>query len=128
MDTENNKKYPYSDLTHKLIGLAFEVYKQLGAGYPEKIYQKAYEHKLDSSGIKFIRENYCRIEIDGKKIGSFKLDFLIENTVIVEMKVRNNFYNKDTAQVLAYMRDNKIKIGIILLFTNSGVQIKRLII
>lgn len=128
MNTDGSKIYPHSDLTHKLIGFAFEVYKKLGAGYPEKIYQKAFEELLKENNIVHKRENYCKILFNGKRIGSFKLDFLVEQTVIIEIKVRNTFYNKDTAQVLAYMRDNNIQIGLILLFTIKGVEIKRLII
>ena len=118
----------YHDLTKQLIGFAFDIFKQIGPRYPEKLYQKAYENKLIDNGISFTRENYCRIEVDAKKIGSFRLDFLVASKVVVELKVRNQFLNKDIAQVLTYMRANDIKIGIILLFTNHKVEIKRLIL
>lgn len=130
MDTEqkNYNNCLYHDLTKQLIGFAFDIFKQIGPRYPEKIYQKAFENKLVDSNISYCRENYCKIEIDGKRIGSFRLDFLVDSKVIVELKVRNQFLNKDIAQVLTYMNANNIKIGIILLFANHQVVIKRLIL
>lgn len=129
-DTEKSKynNCLYHDLTGKLIGFAFDICKQIGTRYPEKIFQNAYEDKLKTAGIKYKRENYCKVEVDGKRVGSFKLDFLVDNKIVVELKVRNDFYNKDIAQVLTYMRTNKIKLGLIILFTKDKVEIKRLII
>ena len=118
----------YHDLTQILIGFAFDIFKQIGSRYPETVYQNAYENKLIENNIKFKRENYCKIEVDGKRVGSFKLDFIIENKIIVELKVRNHFFNKDYAQVLTYMRLNKINLGLILLYSTEKVKVKRLIL
>lgn len=126
---ENNQNiYPHKDLTQQLIGYAFDIYKQIGAHLPEKIYQNAFEEKLKESKTNYKRENYCKIIVDNKRVGSFLIDFLIDNTVIVELKVRNELFKKDTAQLLTYMRINHIKIGLLLLFSSNGVRPKRLIL
>lgn len=127
MDTEKNQ-YLYSDLTNILIGFAFDIFKQIGSGYPEKVYQNAFENKLKQSDANYKRENYCKILVDGKRAGSFVLDFVIGDKVVVELKVRNQFYNKDYAQVLTYLKANNLRLGIILLFTRDKVKVKRLIL
>jgi len=124
----NTKQYPYSDLTEKLIGIAYMIHRQIGSHYPEKIYQKAFEDELISQKIKYSKENYCKIDVNNKRAGSFRLDFLIEDKVVVELKVRNEIFNRDIAQVLSYLQTKKIKVGLIILFSSSGVKIKRLIL
>jgi len=121
------KEYPEADLTRVIIGCAFEVYNKLGPDYPEKIYQKALEKKFDSKKIPYNKENYCKVELDGAIVGSFRLDFLIEDKVVVELKVRDEFLSKDAAQVITYLKVNKIKVGLVILFTSSTVKIKRLV-
>ena len=123
-----DNQYKESALTDKLIGTAFDVYKQIGSKYPEKIYQEAYKNKLEDCGLKYRKELYCKLECDGKRVGFFKLDFLIENKVVVELKVRNEIFNADIAQLLTYMRLNKISVGLILAFAKNKVLIKRLVL
>ena len=121
-------EYLHADLTEKLIGFAFDIFKQVGPRYPEKIYQKAFENKLRDNQIKYSRENYGKVVVDGRKVGGFYLDFVVDNRVVVELKVREKIISTDVAQVLTYMKLEHMKIGIILLFTLYGVKIKRLII
>ncbi len=128
MEENNQNIYPHKDLTQLIIGYAFDIYKQIGAHLPEKVYQNAFEEKLKESKTRYKRENYCKICVDNKRVGSFIIDFLVEEKVIVEIKVRNELFKKDIAQLLTYMRLNKIQIGLILLFTSQGVRVKRLIL
>ena len=129
MHTEKNQKtFPYKELTEKLIGYSFDIFKQIGGKHPEKFYQNAFENKLKDNGINYKRENYCKLEVDNKRIGYVNLDFLIENKVVIEFKVREIIYSKDIAQILSYMRLKSIPIGLILLFTDQGVRVRRFII
>ena len=112
-------------LTRKIIGIAFEIYNQVGAGYPEKVYQNAFEIKLNDANLKYSKENYCKIELEGKRIGGFRLDFLVENKVIIETKARDEVYKKDISQILTYLKVKNIKVGLLILFAKSGVKIKR---
>lgn len=123
-----DNKYQESALTEKLIGIAFEVYKQIGSKYPEKIYQEAYKNKLEESELAYKRELYCKLECDGKRVGFFKLDFLVENKVVIELKVRNEIFNSNIAQLLTYIRLNKIKVGLVLAFAKNKVLIKRMVL
>jgi GxxExxY protein len=119
--------YPEKDLTSQIIGIAFEISNKIGNGYPERIYQKAFQEKFTEKGIGFSRENYCSIKLDKTILGSYKLDFLVENKIVVELKVRDRIFSKDIAQILAYMKQVKKKVGLMLLFGPNGVEIKRLV-
>lgn len=128
MSGDNQNKYPDEELTYKLIGLAFEVYNHIGSGLPEKAYQAAYEKELQSAEIHFRRELYCNLLYKNSKVGRYFIDFLIEDKVALEMKARGKIFDKDIAQLLGYMKIKKIKIGLIILFGEKGVEKKRLIL
>ncbi len=120
--------YLYNKLTYKLIGLGYNVFNNLKYGYQEKYYQRAYEMELKNNKINYSKEHKIKINYQGKIIGRYFIDFLVENKIVVELKVAYNFHEKHIAQVLAYMRAKQIRIGLILLFTKQGLKIKRLII
>jgi GxxExxY protein len=125
MDTE--KLYPEKELTQKIIGCAFEIYNQLGYGLPGKVYQRAAELSFKDKGLIFQRELYGKIEFNGQIIGRYYLDFLVENIIAVEFKVRNEIFDKDISQLLGYMKSKHLLIGLLILFSKDGVKIKRLI-
>ncbi len=125
IDTNEIKEGP---LSKKLIGIAFETYNTLGSGYSEKIYQNVFKEKLEENGLKYQKEVYCNLKYNGKIVGAYRLDFLIEEKIIVEIKSRNEIFKKDTAQVLNYLKFYKLEVGLIFCFGTDGVIIKRLVI
>ena len=128
MENKNIKKeYPESKLTSEIINCAFKVYNHLGYGLPERIYQKALAKELNLSHIPFKRECYGKIVYHDEIIGKYFLDFFVDSKVAVELKVRNHNYSSDEAQLLGYLKANKIKVGLLLTITNTGVRIKRLV-
>ncbi len=120
-------KYPESKLTEKIIGCAFEVFKELGYGLAEKSYQSALAQEFQERNLQYSKEKYGNIIFKGKKIYKYYLDFLVENKVAVELKVRNEIYQKDVNQLLNYIRSEKIKLGLLIIFTKNGARVKRLI-
>ena len=128
MDNKNIKKaYPESELTSKVINCVFKVYKNLGYGLPERVYQKAMAKELNLSQVPFKRECYGKIMYRNEVIGRYFLDFLVDQRVAVELKVRNHNYSSDEAQLLGYLRSNKVKVGLLLTISNTGVKIKRFV-
>ena len=81
-----NKEYKYSDLTAKIIGAAMEVHKFLGNGFQEVIYQRALAIELGEKGLSFVREQEMQIEYKGIDIGTRRVDFFIEDKIILEIK------------------------------------------
>ena len=125
---ENKNEFPEKDLTEKIIGIAFQTQNEVGIGYSEKIYQNAYEHYLKKSGLDYKRESYCKLVVDGKIIGSYRLDFLVEDKIVVELKTRDTIYDKDVHQILNYLKFKRIKVGLLLYFGNFKVKIKRVVL
>ena len=122
------EEYLYMDLSKELIGMAFDIFKQIGGCLPEKTYQKAFENKLIAAGYEYKKENYCKIEVDNLRVGHYFLDFVVSKQIVVEFKVRDELWDKDLAQVLTYLRINKLRLGLIFLVTKKGVRVKRLVL
>jgi len=121
------KEYPLSDLTSQLIGFAYKIFDELGYGLPERVYQKSFETLLCKNNIKYNREKYGVIKFDNVKVGKYFIDFLVENKVAVEFKVRSEIYQKDISQLLNYLKSEKIKVGLVVAISKEGIKIKRLI-
>ena len=123
----NKEKLVYPELSYKLIGLAFKVYNQLGYGYQEKYYQRAYKRELEKESIKFEKEREVKINYDGECIGKYFLDFIVENKVVIELKVATEFRYKYIRQVLEYLSETNKKLAIIIYFAKEGVRYRRII-
>lgn len=119
--------YLYEDLTKEIIGLTFETYNNLKFGYQEKYYQRAFEELLKEKGIPYKKELSVPIEFKGKIIGRYYIDFLIEDKLVVEFKVGKEIRDQYIQQVLAYLKTNNLRLGLIALFTQKGAIIKRII-
>lgn len=117
----------YKDFSYKIIGALYKVYNSLGYGYQEKEYQKAIASEFDSLFIKYEREVYSKLEYKGRYITKFYLDFLVENKIVLEIKVANKVYTKHFNQVLQYLKNNNSNLAIIGVFTPDGILIKRVI-
>lgn len=119
--------YIYSDLTHELIGLAYKVCNNLGYGYQEKYYQRAYALELKNAGYQFKQEQKIVINYSGEIIGRYFVDFVINNKIVIEFKVAPGFYESHINQVLAYLKSSNLWLGLLILITKSGVKCKRII-
>lgn len=119
--------YLYKDLSYELIGFSYEIYNDLGFGYQEKYYQRAYAQLLTNRGKIFKREQKCVIVYQGKKIGRYFIDFVVDNKVVIEFKVANDFHLQHVKQVLGYLKATNLELGLLILFTKDGVRVKRII-
>ena len=117
--------YKHSELTGKIIGCAMKVHRVIGPGFPEIIYMRCLLIELKKSGLSCEAEIEKDIYYEGIKVGSRRLDLLINNTVIVELKavteVEPIFYN----QIINYLKIFKIEIGLLINFGNTSLQYKR---
>jgi len=116
----------YPELSYSLIGLAYDVFNQLGYGYHEKYYQRAYAQELTAKELPFKKEQLVKIQYNGQSIGRYFMDFVIDDKVVVEWKVASEFYGKHIKQVLAYLRATNLHLGLIILCAKEGIRIKRI--
>ncbi len=120
MGTINNQ-----ELTSKIIAAAIEVHRTLGPGFLESIYEEALCVELDSMRITYERQKPVEILYREKKVGEHRLDFLVEKTVVVELKAIKAFENIHFSTVRSYMKATLVESGLLLNFATMPLTIKR---
>ncbi len=117
----------YPELCYQIIGILFTVWTKLSFGHKESFYQKAVVEEFKNNKIKFKEQLPVKISYREKIIGIYYFDFLIEDKIILEIKVRNYFSQKDIKQLYSYLKAKQLKLGLISHFTKSGVKFKRVV-
>ncbi|MBI2514764.1 GxxExxY protein [Candidatus Wolfebacteria bacterium] len=117
----------FPDLSYKVVGIAFEVFNELGWGLPEKDYQKAMVKEFSNSGISFKEEYYIPLKYKASSISRYFADFVVDDKILLELKVVPRLGYVHTKQTLIYLRNAGIKLGILLYFTRDGVKYRRII-
>ena len=123
------KKLLYEDLTYNIIGAAQEVYKELGPGYLESVYEDALCYELDLRNIIYQRQ----IDLDVKYKDviferRFRADLLIDQKVLVENKAIKKIANQDEAQLLNYLKTTGLKVGLLFNFGSEEFEMIRRIL
>jgi len=112
-------------LTQQLIGLFYDVYNELGHGFLESIYQKAYGLALQQVGLKFEQQFPINVNFRGISMGEFRADLVVESLVIVELKAIQAIESVHERQ-LNYLRATQFEVGLLLNF-GPKAQVRRLI-
>jgi GxxExxY protein len=113
-------------LTYKIIGCAMKVHSYLGNGFQEKIYQKALAIEFSKAGLGFAKELEVPIFYEGEEIGTRRVDFLVENEVMVEIKALTKLEDVHLAQGLYYLVAYKLDKGLLINFGAKSLEVKRL--
>jgi len=121
-----NEEYKYSELTSKIIGCAMQVHSGLGNGFQEVIYQRALAIEMQDTGLAFLREMEMPVYYKGQQIGTRRVDFLVENTVAVELKAIIQLEDVHLAQAINYLEAYDLEIGLLINFGSKSLQFKRL--
>ena len=124
---EAKEEFLYEELTYKLRGIIFNVKKKIGLGHKEVIYQNAIEEELNNSGIIFEKEKIIDIQYDDKKIGTYRPDFVIDNKIILELKVLPFIGKNEEMQVWTYLKGSDYKLALLVNFGSTDIFIKRII-
>ena len=119
--------YLHSELTEKIIGCSYEVAKHLGYGLMEIDYAKALCIEFEALGIKYQLEKSVDLSYKNTKLDTKRLDFMVEDAVVVELKVQEFITNSAIQQVVSYLKATQKRIGLIVCFAKTGVKIKRVI-
>ncbi|SDE76936.1 GxxExxY protein [Mucilaginibacter pineti] len=113
------------ELTEKIIGCAMKVHTTLGNGFQEVIYQRALSIEMSKAGLAYARELDMDIFYDGIEIGKRRVDFFVENLIMVELKAIISLEEVHLAQAMNYLKAYKMKIGLLINFGSKSFQFKR---
>jgi len=125
------RDYPEKELTERIIGSAIEVHKQLGPGLLESVYQACLAREFSIRGIPFEQEKSIPIQYKGLQLEcGYRLDFLVDGKVIVELKALDELTDSHKAQILTYLRVTGCKVGLLINFNAAMLKdgIKRLVL
>jgi GxxExxY protein len=115
----------YENLTHKIIGCAYNVFNQLGFGYLESVYQKAMVIELSKAGLEVEEEKPLKVYYENEVVGEFFADLFVENIVVVELKSVQHTIKDHELQLVNYLNGLRRDIGLLINFGPSGVEVKR---
>lgn len=106
----------YKELTHRIIGCAMEVHSTLGNGFQEVIYQRCLAFELTNRGLNFHREFEMDIYYKSTHVGKRRADFLIEGSILLEIKALIQLEDAHLAQAMNYLEAYKLPIGLLINF------------
>jgi GxxExxY protein len=106
-------------LTHDVIGCFFTAYNDLGFGLPESVYARALDVLFRDAGLKSRREHPIDVVFRETRVGSYRVDFLIEDVLILELKAGHQLPPGSRAQLLTYLRIARKDLGLLLFFGPS---------
>lgn len=121
------KEYKYSDITARIIGCAMKVHSALGNGFKEIIYQRALAMEMRKTHLSFEREMKMPIYYDNEIIGTRRVDFFVEEKIMVELKATTILDKVHLAQALNYLEAYKMEIGLLINFGEPSLRFKRII-
>jgi GxxExxY protein len=122
-----NKNLKYSDITEKIIGSAFQVHSFLGNGFQEFIYQRALAIEMQNKGLGFARELEVPVFYNEVEIGTRRVDFLVQDKILVEIKAITELNEIHYAQIINYLKAYKLQVGLLINFGGRSLRFKRFI-
>jgi GxxExxY protein len=130
MSSEANDIYyqfPHKELTHEIIGAAFEVHNELGYGFLERVYQRVLQVGLILRGLAVEMEKRIRVTYKGAVVGDYDADLLVNDAVVVEIEIAPHYEKRDEAQLLNELKATGKRLGLLLNFGRSKLEHRRLV-
>ena len=127
LGVESETLFPHKEITEAIIGAAFEVHAQLEYGFLERVYHRALQVELLRRGFRVEFEKRITVRYKDVVVGEYDADLLVEDVVLVEVKIAPQFDKRDEAQLLNELKATGIKLGLLLNFGRSKVELKRLV-
>ncbi len=121
------KGLEYEDLTDKIIGCAIEVHKKLGPGFLESIYENSFVIELQKQNLEVERQREAVIKYDGIEVGRHRLDLIVNDIIVVELKAIKNIEDVHFAIVKSYLKALGKEHGLLINFSKPVLEIKRVI-
>ena len=118
--------YKYSDVTEKIIGASMKIHRTLGNGFQELIYQRCLEIELRELCLKFNREKEQNIFYKSQCVGTRRVDFLVEDKILIELKAIIKLENVHLAQAINYLEAFDLEVGLLINFGSTSLEYRRL--
>ena len=118
----------FDALSSRIINSALKVHRELGPGFLESIYQASLPIQLHRDGMKADTQKEIRISYAGFEVGLHRLDLVVDDTVVVELKAVKGFDDAHLAQVLSYLKASGLKVGLLLNFGGPTLKVKRIVL
>jgi GxxExxY protein len=116
----------HEDITKRIIGCAMRIHSTLGNGFQEVIYQRALAIEMKMEGLRFTREKEMTIYYRDHEIGTRRVDFFVENCVMVELKAAIQLEDVHYAQARNYLEAYNIEVGLLINFGAKSLEFKRI--
>ena len=126
MDTDGHGWEP--DLTEAVIGSAFEIANVLGAGFLEKVYERALIRELALRGVRVKAQVSFSVCYKGQYVGEYMADLVVEEKLIVELKCVDRFANEHLAQCINYLKASGLGVALLINFQRPKVEWKRVLL
>jgi GxxExxY protein len=117
-----------NEITYKINGAVYEVFRVLGHGFLEKVYENALMVELQNCGLKAQNQFPIKVNYKGTEVGDYFADILVDDRVLVELKAVESLQKIHEAQLLNYLKATDYKIGLLVNFYHPKAQIKRFIL
>ena len=124
---EDDATFPHKEITEAAIGSAFEVYRHLGYGFLERVYRRALQVELLRRAFTAELEKRLTVRYKDTVVGDYDADLIVNECVVVEIKVSPQYDKRDEAQLLNELKATGIKVGMLLNFGRNKVEYKRLV-
>ena len=117
----------YPELSYELMNVMFEVHNQLGPGFTEDIYENAVVYELEKRKIPFEKQKLIKVFYKDIFVGDYRLDIVVDNKIILELKAVNGLNDVFKHQLLSYLKATQYRLGLLINFGTSRVQSERII-
>jgi GxxExxY protein len=125
--TPSDERASLEALAEKVVGAAYEVSNVLGAGFLEKIYERALMEELTMRGVRARAQAPYPIAYKGKHIGTYSADLVVEDRLLVEAKCVEGFSNEHLAQCINYLKASGLHLALLINFRRPKVEWRRVV-
>lgn len=118
----------HKELSYKIVGFAMQVHRELGYGFLEKVYENSLMILLRENGIKAEQQVPIKVYFHGQIVGDYIADILVEDSVIIELKVIEKITKFQISQTINYLKATNLKLALLINFGKSSLEHERIVL
>ena len=118
----------HKELSYRVVGCAQGVHRELGPGFPEGVYHKALSHEMAQAKIPFETEKAVDVFYDGVLCGEFRIDLLVDEKIVLELKALTALSDEHLAQAISYLKATGLRLAILINFGRKSLETRRVVL